>query len=124
MRKPMPTVLVADDSPVSLLTVTRRLRAEGYVVHEHPSAASARSETGAGLACALLDLDLGDGEGTDVALALHANVPELPVAFFSASVADDVLTRARAIGPVFTKPDQLDAAILWVRAHAESAPKR
>jgi CheY-like chemotaxis protein len=117
MRKEMPTVLVADDSPVARLTVARRLRAEGYEVVEHGTAAAARSANIEGVACALLDLDLGDGDGADVALALHGKRAELPVAFFSASVAQDVLLRARAVGPVFTKPDQLDAAIAWVRAN-------
>ncbi len=116
MRKEMPTVLVADDSPVARLTVARRLRAEGFEVIEHGSAAAASGADVTRVACALLDLDLGDGDGADVALALHEKRPELPIAFFSASVALDVLARARAVGPVFTKPDQLDAAVAWVRA--------
>jgi len=122
MRREMPTVLVADDSPVARLTLARRLRAEGYEVVEHGTAAAARGADVEDMACALLDLDLGDGDGADVALALHEKRANLPVAFFSASVSQDVLARARAVGPVFTKPDQLDAAVAWVRAQTNAAP--
>jgi CheY-like chemotaxis protein len=114
----MPTVLVADDSPVARLTVARRLRAEGFDVLEHTSAAEAAAADPAKVACALLDLDLGDGDGTAVALALQAKRADLPVAFFSASVAEDVLRRARTVGPLFAKPHQLDAAVRWVRANS------
>ncbi len=109
------TVLVADDSPVARHAVTRRLRAEGYEVVEIGSAAAApRPGQRVDVACALLDLDLGDGDGRDVARALRAARPDLPIAFFSASSAEDVVTDARRLGPVFTKPSQLDAAIDWV----------
>jgi CheY-like chemotaxis protein len=114
----MPTVLVADDSPVALLAIARRLRGEGFDVVEHTTALSASEADVTDLVCALLDVDLGDGDGSDVALALQEKRADLPVAFFSASVAPDVLLRARAVGPVFAKPDGLEAAIEWVRAQA------
>jgi CheY-like chemotaxis protein len=118
-----PAVLVADDSAVARLTLARRLRAEGFDVVEHPSAASARGASPAGLVCALLDLDLGDGDGDDVAHALHAQRPDLPVAFFSASTSAELVDRARAIGPVFAKPGELDAAVAWVRGHGPGGAK-
>jgi CheY-like chemotaxis protein len=114
MPKPF-AVLVADDSAVARLTLVRRLRSPGLHVVEADSAAAARAADPAALACALLDLDLGDGDGVQVALALRAARPNLPVAFFSAEAEGSLLAlRAADIGPVFRKPDALDAAITWV----------
>jgi CheY-like chemotaxis protein len=115
----LPAVLVADDSAVARLTLARRLRAEGFEVVEHESAASARGAIPTGLACALLDLDLGDGDGDEVARALQAKRPDLPIAFFSASTSAELVERARAIGPVFAKPGELDAAVAWARGHGK-----
>jgi two-component system response regulator RegA len=112
-----PKVLIADDSPVARLAVGRKLAVKGVDVIEQ---ASATERWGAaGLACALLDLDLGDGDGTDVAAALRAERPDLPVAFFSSLGASENLERAKSMGPVFAKPGDLDAAIAWVVAQAK-----
>jgi hypothetical protein len=71
-----------------------------------------------GFACALLDLDLGDGNGVDVAEFLQIHQPNLPIAFFSGGASPAVMTRARALGPVFRKPDELDEAVAWVLVQA------
>jgi CheY-like chemotaxis protein len=117
-ERPPPLVLVVDDSPVARLAVARRLRAEGFEVLEQASAETPDGATIARLACALLDLDLGDSDGAQLAGSLRRSHAELPVAFFSASVSGEVLARARALGPVFTKPGELDAAIAWVSQSA------
>jgi CheY-like chemotaxis protein len=111
-------VLVADDSAVVRLSVTRRVRALGLEVVEKDSVATAMTVDPGDFACALLDLDLGDGEGTEIAAHLAAGGGGLAIAFFSSTTTDDVLARARAFGPVFSKPDQLDQAIAWIEAHA------
>jgi CheY-like chemotaxis protein len=111
-------VLVADDSAVVRLAVSRRLRAEGLEVVEHDSAVSASGVDPNDLACALLDLDLGDGSGTDVAARLRGDRASLPIAFFSSETARDVIERAAAFGPVFAKPADLDRAVDWARANA------
>jgi len=111
-------VLIADDSPVALDVVSKRLLASGLETVSCVSSADARVRDPADLSCALLDLDLGDGDGTMVAASLRATRPELPIAFFSGSAAPDVAERARALGPIFAKPDELDSAIAWVRLHA------
>jgi DNA-binding response OmpR family regulator len=105
-------VLVADDSPVARLLLARRLRAAGLEVVEHASAASAAGADPSDLTCALLDYDLGDGLGSDVAIALRARRPELPIAFFTTS--SDLADKVGDLGPVFAKPDEIDAAIAWV----------
>ncbi len=114
-----PRILVADDSAVSRLTVTRRLRADGLDVIEHESVASAFTVDGAILDCALLDHDLGDGYGTEIAKRLRARAPALPIAFFTST--DDAAIRAELAveGPVFAKPAELDAAIAWVESVLE-----
>jgi two-component system response regulator RegA len=112
-----PLVYIADDSEVVRATLTRRLTAEGFVVHTGGSAADSRSVTVRAFSCALLDLDLGDGTGVDVAELLRIHQPALPIAFFSGGAPPAVLARARSMGPVFRKPEELDAAIAWVRQH-------
>jgi CheY-like chemotaxis protein len=104
-------VLVADDSAVVRFTVARRVRAAGHDVVERDSAASAETVDPSTLACALLDFDLGDGYGTDVAQRLRAVEQELPIAFFTSSKPAEVAGRAAGLGPVFAKPDELDAAL-------------
>jgi CheY-like chemotaxis protein len=113
-------ILVADDSALARLSVTRRLRSGGFDVIEAASAMEATADAPGAqdFACALLDLDLGDGDGATVAQALRDCDPAIPIAFFSASATGEVMVRARAIGPVFAKPQDLDAAIAWIEQNA------
>jgi len=117
--QPAPAVLVVDDSAVARLTIARRLRAEGFEVVEHASVTLPDEEALARLTCALLDLDLGADDGTDLARELRVRRPELPIAFFSGSSSDALLQRARALGSVFTKPGEIEAAVAWARARAD-----
>jgi DNA-binding response OmpR family regulator len=109
-------LLVADDSPVALLLLTRRLRAEGVLLVEASSVREARALDATKLAGALLDLDLGDGTGIDIARALRSVVPELPIAFFSAGATDELRASAHAFGTVFHKPADLEPAVVWAKA--------
>ncbi len=111
-------VLIADDSAVARISVARRVRAAGIDVLERDSAASASTVDPSTIACALLDLDLGDGEGTDVAVSLRRAKESLPIAFFTSTREGDAVERAAAMGPVFAKPEDLDAAIAWVQKNA------
>ncbi len=112
-------VLVADDSAIALEVVERRVRACGLGALALGSATGARGVDPALLSCALLDLDLGDGDGREVARAFRAARPELPIAFFSGSATAEAIADARVVGPVFTKPDELDLAIAWIQSQAE-----
>ena len=103
-------VLVADDSAVVRLTVARRVRAEGHDVVEADSVRAALAVDTSTVDCALLDLDLGDGLGTEVAEKLGA----VPFAFFTSEKSGEALDRAKKLGAVFSKPDQLDDAIAWL----------
>ena len=115
----MRTVLVADDSSVARHALVRRLAAHDINVHEEASARSASALDPTSLACAVLDLDLGDGDGATVAESLRKHVASLPVAFFSSDADGALVTRARALGPVFKKPDELEALVAWVDAQPE-----
>ena len=108
-------VLIADDSPVARIALVRRVRAAGFEVVERDSCASASAVDASTIACAVLDFDLGDGFGVDVAARLRAGEATLPIAFFTSANDDDVTRRAAAFGPVFAKPDELDAAIDWIQ---------
>jgi DNA-binding NarL/FixJ family response regulator len=114
MRPIMRTVLVADDSSVARHALVRRLAAHDLNVHEEASARGAASVDATECACAVLDLDLGDGDGVGVAEALRKDAPALRVAFFSSDTDGGLVERAKAIGPVFKKPDDLEALVAWV----------
>ena len=110
-------VLIADDSAVARAAVARRIRAVGLEVVEHDSVASASTVDARTLVCALLDFDLGDGFGVEVAARLRNERRELPIAFFTSSDTSEV-KQAAAFGPVFSKPDELDAAIDWIERNS------
>lgn len=113
----MRRVLIADDSLVARVAVCGRVRAVGIEVVEEASAAGARAVDPTSLACALLDLDLGDGYGTEVAETFRASGATIPIAFFTSTTTGDALTRAASLGPVFNKPDDIEAAVAWVMNH-------
>ena len=103
-EKPMRTVLLVDDSAVARRVLARRLEAEGFLVCEASSMATARKVDCASLGCAIVDLELADGDGTDLARNLLEKRPALPIAFFTMGTAPSLVEGARARGPVFLKP--------------------
>jgi len=111
-------VLIADDSAVVRTALEKKLKAAYATVTLAASSAAADAIDVSTIDAALLDLDLGDGSGVELALRLVERRPELRVAFFSS--ADDVVLRARAeaIGPVFSKPNEVDAAVAWLTRSA------
>jgi CheY-like chemotaxis protein len=115
----MRTVLIADDSAVARRVLTKRLAAEGFVVREESAAAVAREADPSQLLCAILDIDFADGDGAEVARMLRERHASLPVAFFTGGADAVQVDRARALGPVFTKPDEIERIISWVRGLAE-----
>jgi two-component system response regulator RegA len=111
-------VLVVDDSPVVRRVLVTRVTSLGFQVREESRAAAAATVDARSLACAIIDLELEDGSGTDVATALAAQDPALPMAFFTGGAALAVVERARAFGPVFAKPDELDSVVAWIESAA------
>jgi CheY-like chemotaxis protein len=119
----MPTVLLVDDSPVALRALADRMGAEGFDVRIESTAAGAMLSEAASLSCAVVDVDLPDGSGVDVAAALRAGRPALPIAFFTSGAAPPLLQRAREHGPVFAKPD-VAAVVAWARGAAYPPPTK
>ena len=64
-------------------------------------------------------VELPDGDGVEIATHLRAHAPSLPIAFFTSVPSAELADRARAIGPVFEKPADLDDAIRWLRELVE-----
>jgi CheY-like chemotaxis protein len=116
----MPTLLLVDDSPVARRAVARRLQAEGFDVREEPNASTAAAVDVAQIAGAVIDIELPDGSGIDLAAALRARAPSLPVAFFTATASAAVIAQARPYGEVFAKPD-LEKLAAWARRAAGGA---
>jgi two-component system OmpR family response regulator len=119
----MPTVLLVDDSPVAQHVLAGRLRAAGFEVLLESSVEGARRAGTVPCCCAVVDLELPDGDGVALAEALQGTHAALPVAFFTAGAEPALLSRARARGPVFAKPNA-DAVVAWAKAtrRAESQP--
>jgi CheY-like chemotaxis protein len=117
----MPSILLVDDSEVARRAVAQRLRAVGFDVHEAASAAAARGVPLDPLVCAIVDVDLDDGDGPTLAAELRAARPGLPIAFFTAGATAELADRARAYGPVFSKPD-LEPLLAWVRGVGTQPP--
>lgn len=112
----MPTVLVVDDSPVVRWALRSQLAAEGLSVVEKSTASEALSVDTTTLLCAVIDLELGDAEGADIAAALVAKRPTLPIAFFTAGAPASAIARASAFGPTFVKPN-VEAVVAWAKGH-------
>jgi two-component system response regulator RegA len=112
--------LLADDSAVARARVRDAMARHGVDVVEAASLAGARTVDARRLGGALLDLDLGDGSGVDLAAALRAARPDLPVAFFSSGADPKTTAAARALGPIFDKPAELDEAVAWALTATKS----
>ncbi len=112
-------VFLVDDAPLVRFAVSKRLLSLGLAVVEADSVASAASAPLDGVGCALLDLELPDGDGVAIAHDLQRRAPGVPIAFFTAGASDALCAEAGTLGRVFTKPDELDAAIAWVASSLE-----
>lgn len=114
-------VLLADDSAVARAAVGARLRTTCDVIEADSVAAAKEAARADGpFTAAVLDLDLGDGTGVDVARALRAISPSLPIAFFSAGAPAALIDSARGIGRVFAKSADVDALVSWVASVSAS----
>ena len=107
-------VLFVDDSEVARAAATKLLRALGADVTAVGSSREAAAVDASGFAAALLDIELGDGLGTELARALRAKLPALPIAFLTASAPTDALDEAERFGPVFSKADEVERAVQWI----------
>jgi hypothetical protein len=117
-----PIVFVGDDSPTLMTTLTEKLDAAGVQAYFTGPVLDPSSPTKfiGGFKCALLPLErpVGKDDPIDEAELLRMYQPELPVAFLYEGATTALLDRARAMGPVFRKSDQVEGAIAWALGHA------
>jgi CheY-like chemotaxis protein len=114
----LPPVLFVDDSAVARARATKLLRELGLDVTALASTREAEGVDPSAFAAALLDLELGDGLGTELARALRAREPGLPIAFLTASEEQAHRDEAQRFGPVFSKSSEVEAAVRWLAATA------
>jgi DNA-binding response OmpR family regulator len=112
----LPRVLLVDDSALVRHALARRLGPMGFdIVHAETDAEAAKVDAST-VKFVVLDLELGPADGTRVAERLLAENPNVRIAFFTSGSSLEVLERARQLGPVFAKPDELDQLIAWLKA--------
>jgi hypothetical protein len=118
-----PIVFVGDDSPTLMKTLADKLEGAGLQPYFAGSVTdpSAPTKFIGGFQCALFALERAEGKDDpiDEAELLRMYQPELPVAFLFEAASDALLDRARGMGPVFRKADQIEAAIAWAVGHAK-----
>jgi len=116
-----PMVFVKDESSAVQQTLSQKLHAGGARAHFPDATHDPSSPTKfiGGFKCALLTLDdrAGKDDPVDEAELLRLYQPTLPVGFLYSHAPTAVVERARVLGPVFKKPDQLDAAASWALGH-------
>jgi FixJ family two-component response regulator len=108
-------VLLVDDSPLVRTVLARELRALGIPSRELQSLAECMNFNDADCVCAILDLDLDSGTGVAAAALLRQSLPDMPVAFFTASEDVPLLATAQLNGPVYVKPRALRELLAWTR---------
>jgi two-component system response regulator PilR (NtrC family) len=75
----LPTILIVEDDPHVAQALCRVLSRSGYAVEWAADARTALRELDRTPAVALIDLNLPDGNGVDLAHALRARYPDLPM---------------------------------------------
>ncbi len=102
-------VLLVDDDPAVLAATARLLERLGWDVerHEQPATAVARAGTGEPLwDCVVTDLSMPGITGVELADAMHARHPDLPIVLTTGYLEGATMTRVEhpAIRHVLTKP--------------------
>ncbi|MBU0520040.1 response regulator [bacterium] len=107
----MARLLIADDDPGFLVSLSIALRREGHEVH-----AAENSEEALNLLdkhpvdCMLIDIRLGPLLGVELAEWARLRKPDLPVIFISAYAFSDLESRIRRITdlPILEKPFEVE----------------
>jgi two-component system, LuxR family, response regulator FixJ len=95
MSQAPPVVHVVDDDASFLVAVARLLRAEGYQVQPHASAAAFLAHPIDGAGCVIADLRMPGMDGLDLQQALTQRGIELPLVFLSGE--GDIPSTVRAM---------------------------
>jgi hypothetical protein len=119
MPSSRPIVFVSDSSPAVQQTLRERLDEVGMQAYLSRSPTAGGGSVGeylGGLTCALVTLERADGNDDPIteAMLLRMYQPNLPLAFLHERASFHMLERAKELGPVFRKRDQVDRAIRWI----------
>lgn len=83
MSEALPVVHVIDDDASFRVSLARLLKASGYTVETHASAADFLAELGDGAGCVVTDLRMPGMDGLDLQQALKRGANVLPVVFLT-----------------------------------------
>ena len=112
-------VLIVDDDPEIVRMLSKSLTREGFVVDApgSPDAALSRAES-AGYDAAILDLVMPGRHGADLAAALRARIPGLPIALLTGYTRSPLIEAARRQPDtaVFTKPVVVSDLVDFLRS--------
>ncbi|MFO0556052.1 MAG: response regulator [Polyangiaceae bacterium] len=109
---------MVDDSAVARARVARELTTSGFEIVLAASLREASACDPTRISAAILDIEIGEDSGIDLARTLRSRAPELPIAFMTATSQSDLVDRAAAFGPVFSKVEEVSDVVRWTRAHA------
>src|SRR5690348_10215702 len=122
MTPPEPTrALIVEDDPVVARSIARRLLREGYTVSLAQTCRAARA-AGSGFQAAVLDIDLPDGGGADLADELLRLGAVRNVVFYTGSIDQGQLQRARLLGVVIEKTQEVEELISALEPFATAPP--
>ncbi len=112
-------MFVADSSPSVQAALKEKLAAEGLFAYlaRSPEALGSSHEFIGGLGCALMTLS-GNEDAIAEAQLLRVYQPDLPIAFLHARASEHTMARAKEMGPIFHRDEQLDAAVAWAADRA------
>jgi len=122
------SILIIDDDPSILRTLSRVLMKAGYVVDSAQTGNEAEKKLSAkSFDAALIDVDLGEMEGTDLLPQMRKAAPSmLKILFTGTPMPESMLDKAKKGADVFLlkpiKPEMLLAIIKEKIAQQENAP--
>jgi two-component system nitrogen regulation response regulator NtrX len=113
----MPSILIVDDEPNIVSSLTGALGREGYRVDGAASLGEGRARLREAYDVVLLDVSFPDGNGLDLLAEIATSAPETVVIMMSGHATIDVAVRATKLGAfdVLEKPVSLERLIVLLR---------
>jgi CheY-like chemotaxis protein len=111
MGGPMARILIADDDPGFLVSLSIALKREGHKVYEAENSEQALDLLDKkDVDCMLIDIRLGPLLGVELAEWARLRIPDLPIIFISAYPYNELEARIRRLTPlpVLEKPFRVE----------------
>ncbi|AWN49505.1 response regulator [Methylobacterium terrae] len=108
------TVLIVDDSRLARMVVKRLLvhiKSDWHLCEAGTADEALAIAKDGGIDIALLDYNMPGRNGLEVASALRAERPNMPLAIISANVQDEIISKARELGATFIPKPVTEAAL-------------